>query len=91
MSQQNPKYEFQLTDKLIMPPVSINVLACEIQTSQPQDPLLNLEQTHAQITPITKSEKVRGRHQIENLISKSSPNEFAVKYDWGKVWGKEVF
>jgi hypothetical protein len=60
------------------------------QTSQPHAPMLNLKQSHTKIRPMKKSKKVRGLHRIENLIAKSSPNAFAVEYDWGKARGKEV-
>lgn len=46
---------------------------------------------YLRLATMKKSRPIRGRHRIEDLIAKSSVNAFAVEYDWGMVWGKEVF
>ena len=43
------------------------------------------------ITPTTESRPIRGRHRIEDLISKSSKNAFTGECDWGKAKGKEAW
>jgi len=48
---------------------------------------------HSQITikPVTESRPTRGRHRIEDLIAKSSPNAFAGEHNWGGAKGKEAW